>query len=244
MNYNTDTMVHLFWTGGWDSTFRLLQLLLIEKKKVQPHYIVTSQPSTGKEIDTMLAIRQDLYRKYPETKELLKPTRFESEGLIEPHEGITDVYESIKKEKRICLQYEFLARYCNQIGKKIEVCVEPYGDGLQIDYLNTGLIFDNFFLYPLIKTSKGKMVKRSNENGWNDIMYKTWYCQVPKNGNPCGLCGSCTDMFMNEMDFRLPLKSRILGYLQLPFRKIWRNFYPYQSYPPFKYVFVLFKGKV
>ena len=25
---------HLFWTGGWDSTFRLMQLLMVEEKKV------------------------------------------------------------------------------------------------------------------------------------------------------------------------------------------------------------------
>lgn len=86
-------MTHLFWTGGWDSTFRLLQLLLEEKKEVQPHYIVISQPSTGKEIDTMLMIRHELYRLYPETRDLLKPIKFESEGQIKPNNDITDIYE-------------------------------------------------------------------------------------------------------------------------------------------------------
>ena len=31
-----DATVYLFWTGGYDSTYRLCELLLIEKKKVQP----------------------------------------------------------------------------------------------------------------------------------------------------------------------------------------------------------------
>ena len=45
---------HLFWTGGWDSTFRLLQLLLEENKIVQTHYVIRSEQSTGQEIDTMI----------------------------------------------------------------------------------------------------------------------------------------------------------------------------------------------
>lgn len=31
---------HLLWTGGWDSTFRVLQLLLCSRDAVQPHYII------------------------------------------------------------------------------------------------------------------------------------------------------------------------------------------------------------
>ena len=32
--------INLFWTGGWDSTYRLLYLLIVEKKYVQPYYII------------------------------------------------------------------------------------------------------------------------------------------------------------------------------------------------------------
>ena len=32
----------LLWTGGWDSTFRLLSLLLREQREVQPYYILDS----------------------------------------------------------------------------------------------------------------------------------------------------------------------------------------------------------
>ncbi len=35
-------ITHLFWTGGWDSTFRLLQLLLDEHKAVQTYYLLDS----------------------------------------------------------------------------------------------------------------------------------------------------------------------------------------------------------
>ena len=34
-------LVYIFWSGGFSSTFRLCQLLLIEEKSVQPIYIHT-----------------------------------------------------------------------------------------------------------------------------------------------------------------------------------------------------------
>jgi hypothetical protein len=33
-------VINLLWTGGWDPTYRLLELLLIEDQMVRPHYIV------------------------------------------------------------------------------------------------------------------------------------------------------------------------------------------------------------
>ena len=35
-------IIHVFWTGGFDSTFRICQLLIDEKRKVQPIYVNVS----------------------------------------------------------------------------------------------------------------------------------------------------------------------------------------------------------
>ena len=68
--------VNLLWTGGWDSTFRLLSLSLLHQRPVQPYYIITwDRPSTGAEIQTMCDIKRLLFKKHPETKSLLRPTR-------------------------------------------------------------------------------------------------------------------------------------------------------------------------
>ena len=34
-----DSPRRLLWTGGWDSTYRLLDLLLVQKQHVQPYYV-------------------------------------------------------------------------------------------------------------------------------------------------------------------------------------------------------------
>ena len=37
---NLDNKIHyLYWTGGYDSSYRLCEMLIIEKKKVQPIYV-------------------------------------------------------------------------------------------------------------------------------------------------------------------------------------------------------------
>src|SRR5699024_8248940 len=104
-------ITNLLWTGGWDSTFRLLQLLFIEEKMVKPHYIVRPQECTGKEIDTMHDIRRKISRQYPKQRKLLLPIAYTSTGEIKEHKAITDEYEKITKTKHINRQYEILARY-------------------------------------------------------------------------------------------------------------------------------------
>lgn len=56
------TITHLFWTGGWDSTFHLLQLLLDEYKAVQTYYLLDStRASCPEEIETILTIKKRLH---------------------------------------------------------------------------------------------------------------------------------------------------------------------------------------
>ena len=69
--------VNLLWTGGWDSTFQLLQLLLIHRRRVTPLYLIDAERrSTGVELLTMKRIKDHLWNEYPHTRELLQPTRY------------------------------------------------------------------------------------------------------------------------------------------------------------------------
>ncbi|HYD83353.1 MAG TPA: hypothetical protein VEA63_04860, partial [Opitutus sp.] len=52
--------VDLLWTGGWDSTYRLLDLVLRKSRTVAPHYVVDPDRSgTIQELRAMRAIRQE-----------------------------------------------------------------------------------------------------------------------------------------------------------------------------------------
>jgi hypothetical protein len=64
----------LLWTGGWDSTFRLLWLVLVEQRPVQPVYLIDAcRGSTGMELRAMAAIRREVARQHPEAAARLLP---------------------------------------------------------------------------------------------------------------------------------------------------------------------------
>ena len=224
-----NNITHLLWTGGWDSTFRLLQLLFEKKVKVQPHYIIADGQTASEEIVTMNKIRQHLYHKYPKTRELLRPIIFFDKRRIDHCDEIHNAYIETKKRQPIQLQYETFARYCRQIGAdSIELSVLK-NETIDFDLANK-VIFSHF-TYPLVGYTKKKIADLSKRNEWEEIMFMTWFCRRPVNGQPCGFCGPCSDVAEAGLSKRLPWKAKLIAHLQLPLRKFWRDNYHMQSAP-------------
>ena len=237
----TKEPTHLLWTGGWDSTFRLLQLLLIENNVVQPHYMIIPQECAGKEIDTIHNIRREISRRYSEQATLLKPIEFLDSSKVAPDEGITEEYKRVKAKQYISGQYEVLARYCKEIDvNNMELSVL---NSDRFGYFKSNFSFLKYFDFPLLGLTKPQMFEIAQQNGWADLMRMTWFCRRPKNGRPCGFCGPCTDAVIAGMGWRLPLKSRLIANIQLPFRKWWRNNYQKQNKGLLKYIPIIFKNK-
>ncbi len=129
--------INLLWTGGWDSTFRLLELLLIEGKCVQPYYIVDhARKSTGNEFKAMEAIRKGLFSKRPETQEMLLPTIIANRIDIEPNKAISTKWLHLHKNYQLGGQYEWLALFCEQQGLyDLEMCLERHSPRSRFDRL-------------------------------------------------------------------------------------------------------------
>src|ERR1700745_3309718 len=90
--------VNLLWTGGWDSTFRLLDLLLVKQKKVQTFYIIDpDRRSAGIELRTMATIKQYLLEKHPQISRSLQPTRYKHLNDICKNKQITESYDRLRK---------------------------------------------------------------------------------------------------------------------------------------------------
>ncbi len=222
-------IVKLFWTGGWDSTFRLLDLILIQKKIVQPHYIVDkTRRSLSNELETIEKIKSRIHKKYPETKSLLlEPKKFNRED-IEAYQPITEQYKSILLTRYIGDQYEFLARYVHQFGiDDLELGVEIGGHLEKLLRQNIMPIVEkgitNFklvenpepkelkmlknFLFPLIKLTKQEMNTIAQKYGFSDILNMIWFCHRPKDNKPCGVCVPCM-IAMKSKHYRFfPVKS-------------------------------------
>ena len=243
--------VNIFWTGGFDSTFRVLDLLIAEKRKIQPFFIVRAQKSVGYEINAMIDIRRSLFRKFPETKDLLMPTKYIDILEINEDPKISDAYEMIKRECHIAKQFEFLACFCSNWGiNDMELSIEEDGNqesrvfsfisaavtkssegqiSLNRNSCNTLFekkIFDLFEYYgfPVIHTSRVDMIRIAKEQDYEDLLAMTWSCATPFRGKPCGFCNPCLHTIKTHIPNKIPLIRRIASNIHLPFRQFYRKY--------------------
>jgi len=104
----------LLWTGGWNSTLRLLQLLHDTDVDLQPLYLVDEdRGSTPREIETMRTIRGRIEDKWPETANRLRPTDYGSYRATHMEPRHREQWEALKQRGRVGLQYPILASYAD-----------------------------------------------------------------------------------------------------------------------------------
>ena len=141
---NLKNTTSLFWTGGYDSTFRLCQLLIDEKKIVQPIYVAcpyidstkkdwfSNRSSRNKEIKIMQKIRKQLFKDFPHTRNLLRPLIIVYKvrnNFIADQKNLY-IYYVLKKYARPYTQYERIARFSLYYPTNIEVGLDKCGTGL------------------------------------------------------------------------------------------------------------------
>jgi hypothetical protein len=230
----TTAPVQLLWTGGWDSTFRLLCLVLVEQRQVQPIYLIdASRKSTGMELRTMAALRRELVRRQPETAARLLPTRFADISDLAPDPGILQSFVTLSSSGwRLASQHVWIAEYCriNQLTG-IELCEERSLDPVPpgsfsrqaIKWLDLELsppplrrdapaeLLDLFgsLSFPLIHDTKPEMLEQARRLGFDDLLMLTWFCHHPHGRHPCGTCGPCRHTHKQGLGFRLRLAGRL-----------------------------------
>lgn len=230
-------LVHLFWTGGWDSTFRLLYLLLVQNKQIQPYYIIDSdRPSTGIELRTMKHIKKRLFDRYPRSNDLLRPTRFRERSDIKPNADIIDSFNRLCSRCHLGPQWSWLAQYANEAELDgLELCahrdgsiyrlIHPVGissgsadnsaNRIGIGMLGTDeYIVFKYFSFPLLDMTKLDMQLISKKERFYDLMELTWFCHRPRSNNkPCGICTPCSIVLKEGLGKRMPMNSRLRHYI-------------------------------
>lgn len=226
--------VRLFWTGGWDSTFRLLQLLLIEQVAVQPYYIhAPERSSSAAELTAMETIAARLTADFPASGALLLPLQVIGRQDLEPDAGLSQAFDAIRSQIYLGSQYEWLAFFCKQHGindmelaihldDKAHLALETFvvasgtGDhpGAAIDPRAAGspqhTLFQ-WFRFPIFNLSKVQMALIAETLGWQEIMEQTWFCHRPTAGmRPCGICNPCIYTYEEGLGRRIPADRRIL----------------------------------
>ena len=241
-----DQVIKILWTGGWDSTYRIVELSR-QDKVVEPIYVYGDQrTSEKKEINAMKEILSQI-KKRSETRANFKPIRFVSKNSIPPNSEITNAYKRISKDTNLGSQHEWLVRlaFINpglEIGTEfaplevsnILTAINRYGklifDKTQDTYRldkdsssHDGLLVLGNFSFPIINMNGKRMRENIESWGYRDIMKKVWVCHTPIFGKPCGVCHPCELKIETGMEFLMPPKAikRYRNRNKKPFKTIY-----------------------
>lgn len=220
--------VNLLWTGGWDSTYRLLDLVLVQGRQVQPYYIIDHRrPSASIEMETMDRIRGRLAAR----GHLVLPTRLFAMNEVAPYAEITDAYRRIKERGWLGDQYEWLGRWRKQHSiEDLELSVHREANGMVYNLIKDNVYQDDDaaklvenpepnelqlfsgYRFPVLHLEKRTMQAKAIAAGFADIMDLTWFCHHPVRGRACGKCNPCRYAIAEGMGNRIPWSGHVRSY--------------------------------
>lgn len=234
-------IVNILWTGGWDSTYRIIELSRMNTQ-IQPIYVTgdnrCSEIYERKAMDNIVR----LLKEHPQTKAVFLPILFIEKDSIEENSAITEAYYRVKKETNLGSQHEWLARYAYyhpnlEIGTEagepetshIIDAIMKFGKLKKLNdtYIldknestEDGLLVLGNFSFPIIDKYETDMLANIQTWGYQKIMKEIWFCHNPIDGKPCGLCHPCAVKMESHMEFLLPEISRKRYSVQRRIKKI------------------------
>ena len=223
-------IVRIFWSGGFDSSFRMVQLSK-QNVTIQPYYIWNDlDRRKQRELHAIASITEDIENN-PETNCTILPLIKKCVEDIPHDKQILEAYTRLRKNGRLATQYYWFASFCkaeNIFGVELGLekdehsnlmrCIDACG---KVTAINEGsisyyivdsaessrdlsLVLGRFrFPIPLCDTTKKQLVELYKEYGYGHVIDKTWFCGRPINGEPCGTCAPCRNTIKAGMQFRL-----------------------------------------
>ncbi len=98
------TKVNILWTGGLDSTFRIVQLSMMDAD-IQPYYIIDKRNSEKHELKAISYIQKEI-EKHPATKGNILPLKKYKVSDLEEDKQVYDAYRRLFERHSIGSQYE------------------------------------------------------------------------------------------------------------------------------------------
>lgn len=205
-------IVSIFWTGGYDSTFRIVQLSRCNAD-IQPIYISDNRKCEANELKAIEDITRML-KEHPGTIATFRPLKFVSKAERENDKEFNEAYLRISSKDYVGSQYVWLGCYAQKndgiemsihrddkainiiqkYGRLKKVTDEVIGDYYVIDEHNSPadiVKLWGFLRFPLVDYTKLQMKEFYNREGYDEIANATWFCHTPRNGKPCGTCAPC-----------------------------------------------------
>lgn len=218
-------IVNIFWTGGWDSTYRIVELSRIPVS-IQPIYINDpSRLSQEQELSAMNTITQ-LLQQRKQTQAVFLPIKQINLSSLPCDSRVEKAWKSIASTIHIGTQYKWLP----VVAKKypgIELCIEkpsgPRGGctstlhkfgkliqnpdkSFKLDVAAStpecSALFENV-TFPILSLTEHDMLANIKAWQYEDIMKHIWFCNNPLQNHCCGMCVPCIQKMTKEMDFLL-----------------------------------------
>lgn len=229
-----ENIVKILWTGGFDSTYRLVQLSR-ENVNIQPYYIVNEHRESLNEERKAMKEIYNILKEKPERQAKLLPIielkRSDYPIELETHNSYKEVYQKAK----LGPQYEWLSQVSKNVSD-IEISLEKSANNptrydlylreakFEVNYPENKirayyvLTKDNDpalynllgnFRFPISIFTRSKMDFLADFEKWDcmDIAKKTWFCSMPIKGEPCGYCAPCRNVVKQGLEFRMPISS-------------------------------------
>ena len=223
--------VNVLWTGGWDSSFRILQLST-KDVIVQPYYLKDNRKSEKNELGVIYSLTEEI-RNMSSTKCILNDVIAINVSDVAADKGISEAIQEVEKtffqqtKRKFGSQYNWLARFSKTIGNlelsvekgsKIIDVIRTYGESEKVvddkigEYYqvnkskspkNIITAYGNFHL-PLVTYTKLMMKKEAEDKGFISLLNKTWFCLRPIDELPCGICLPCAQTIEAGFQYRFP----------------------------------------
>lgn len=209
-----DRTINILWTGGMDSTFRVVELSR-RQCTIQPYYILIGvRKSFRYELNAIEKI-SEILRKDNRTQAKISDPIIVEEKDIPRDADIFDSWFRLMRAKS--WQYYLFAKYASQQHLEMEMGIQfsPNGsvaenvdetllvphsiqdyDVLVIDKeradKDTLAVFGNFcFPQSLYHKSKKEEIDILRKDGYGKVLKHVWFCFKPIWGFPCGHCAPC-----------------------------------------------------
>jgi 7-cyano-7-deazaguanine synthase len=227
-NITKKEVLNILWTGGWDSTYRLI-MLSDKNITIQPFYVKDNRYSEEYELHAIKNIKEEILTK-PSTRFSINDLHIIHSKDIEKDSEITSSFDRLLKKQYMGSQYDWLARLAKNVNG-LELCIHSDDQAYKVinafgkfkkmydEELGAYYILDNDaseadlcnvfgnFRFPLIDENKINMMQKASQLNFDYVLDLTWFCYNPINNAPCGMCNPCQYAIEEGMSFRFTQKA-------------------------------------
>jgi hypothetical protein len=231
--------INILWTGGWDSSYRVLHLAIVARVPVAPVYFRSPWRQTTKhELAAIRDILAALKKTRPEAAALIRPLRvFDMDSNRDPADPFLTDHDHLRRNVKIGSQYALIARELQKLDlDEVEMCIHLGPQPARPDELRslfhqrlertrvhgvehwklssspTPDAVSRIFSrcrFPLYDVTKLQTRELARQHGFEPLLHHTWFCHHPRADQPCGVCTPCRQAVADGFGWRVGLVGHL-----------------------------------